>query len=292
MKNVFYKSAYGDIFYDFTLADGKPIIIFTHGVGMDHKTFEMQVDALKSDYRILVWDLPGHGHSTIKKHKERFTRISADCLNGLMNELKIDKAIFVGQSLGSMIVQHFQIKHPEKVIATIHVPGIELKSHVGSWSKIFIPFMMFMLNLIPSKIFYTSFGKHRAVNKDVQKYLSETMSRTGKKRALEITKDMVYDLIDKSPEPKKVPLLITYGKKDLFFIRNAAKKWHRKETGSNCTEVQNANHIANQDNPEEFNKAVIDFLTALEYGEGDDAGTHNMKYERSEAPSEYSRFNG
>ena len=263
MNNAFYKSAYGDIFYDFQLADGKPTIIFTHGVGMDHKTFEMQVDALKSDYRVLVWDLPGHGRSTIREHKERFTKISADCLNGLMNELRINKAILVGQSLGSMVVQHFQMKHPQKVIATIHVPGIELKSHVGPWSKTFVPFMMFMLDLIPSKTFYKSFGKHRAVKKDVQKYLSETMSRTGKKLALEITRDMVYDLIDKYPEPEKVPLLITYGKKDLFFIRSAAKKWHRKETGSNCVEIQNANHIANQDNPEKFNKAVIDFLNAL-----------------------------
>ncbi len=260
MGNAFYNSEYGDIFYDFTLADGKPIIIFIHGVGMDHKTFDMQIEAMKSDYSILVWDLPGHGRSTIKKHKERFTKMSADCLNGLMNETGVNKAIFVGQSLGSMIVQHFQIKHPRKVIAAIHVPGIELKSHVGSWSKIFVPFMIFILNLIPSNTFYKSFGKHRAVKKDVQKYLSETMSRIGKKLALEITKDMVYDLIDKSPEPEKVPLLITYGKRDLFFIRIAAKKWHRKETGSNCVEIQSANHIANQDNPEEFNKAVIDFL--------------------------------
>ncbi len=138
MKEELYKSAYGDIFYELTLADGKPKIIFTHGVGMDNKTYEMQVEALKSDYSVLVWDLPGHGRSTIKEYNERFTKMSADCLNELLNEIGIDKAIFVGQSLGSMIVQHFQIKHPQKVIATIHVPGIELKSHVGSWSKIFV----------------------------------------------------------------------------------------------------------------------------------------------------------
>lgn len=264
MKKAIFNSEYGDIYYELSNAKEKPVVIFTHGVGMDHQTFEMQVEVLKSDYSVLVWDLPGHGRSTIKEQKERFTKMSADCLNRLMTELEINKAIFVGQSLGSMIVQHFQIKHPKKVTAAIHVPGIELTSHVGSWSKIFVPFMMFMLNLIPSKTFYKSFGKHRAVKKDVQKYLSETMTRTGKKLALIITKDMVYDLIEKSPKPVKVPLLITYGKKDLFFIRNAAKKWHRKETGSNCTEIQNANHIANQDNPEEFNKAVIDFLKALE----------------------------
>lgn len=135
MKNGFYKSNYGDIYYELSLSEGKPIIIFIHGVGMDHKTFGMQVEALKSDYSILVWDLPGHGRSTIKEYQERFTKISADCLNGLMNETGVSKAIFVGQSLGSMIVQHFQIEHSRKVMAAIHVPGIELKSHVGTLVK-------------------------------------------------------------------------------------------------------------------------------------------------------------
>jgi 3-oxoadipate enol-lactonase len=264
MKKSILKSVYGNIYYELSIVKEKPVIIFTHGVGMDLRTFEIQVDFFKSDYSVLVWDLPGHGLSSLKEQKERFTKMSADCLNILMNELEIKKAILVGQSLGSMIVQHFQIKNPKKVIAVIHVPGIELKSHVESWAKIFVPLMIFMLNLIPEKIFYKSFGKHRAVKKDVQKYLSETMSQTGKKLALKITEDMVYDLIDKSPEPQKAPLLITYGEKDLFFIRNAAKKWHKKRAGSNFVEIQNANHIANQDNPEEFNKAMIDFVEGLE----------------------------
>jgi len=264
MIKAMFKSEYGDIYYEWWSQNEKPVIIFTHGVGMDLRTFDMQVEFFKSNYHVLVWDLPGHGRSTLKEQKDRFTKMSADCLNTLMNELEINKAIFVGQSLGSMIIQHFQIKNPQKVAAVIHVPGIELKSHVGSWSRIFVPFMMFMLNLIPSKLFYSSFGKHRAVKKDVQMYLSETMSRTGKKLALAITRDMVYDLIDRSPEPQKAPLLITYGTEDLFFIRNAAKKWHRNEIGSTCVEIQNANHIANQDNPEEFNRAMLAFLVAVE----------------------------
>jgi pimeloyl-ACP methyl ester carboxylesterase len=171
MEKAMFKSEYGDIYYELSRAKEKPVIIFTHGVGMDHRTFATQVEAFKADYGVLVWDLPGHGRSTIKKRKERFTKMSADCLNRLMDELGIDEAILVGQSLGSMIVQHFQI-------------------------------------------------------------------------------------------------LITYLEKDLFFIRNAAKKWHRTEAGSQCVEIPNANHIANQDNPEAFNQAVMDFLGALEEKRG------------------------
>ena len=263
MKNTMFKSKYGDIYYELTRVEQKPMVVFTHGVGMDHKTFYAQVNALKSDYNVLVWDLPGHGNSSLKNYHKRFTVLSAECLNDLMKGLNIQEAYFVGQSLGSMIVQHFQIKFPEKVKATIHVPGIELTSHVGPWAKKFVPVMMSMLKLIPSKLFYSSFGKHRAVKKEVQEYLSATMSRTGKKLALAITKDMAYDLIDESPMLLKKPMLIAYGEKDLFFIRNAAKKWHKKEPVSQCIEISNANHIANQDNPEEFNSAMIAFLHSV-----------------------------
>ncbi|MBW6537804.1 MAG: alpha/beta hydrolase [Mariniphaga sp.] len=263
MNKAILKSEYGDIYYELSGEKEKPVVIFTHGVGMDHQTFKMQVEAIKSDYSVLVWDLPGHGRSTIKEQNERFTKMSACCLNKLMNETGVSKAILVGQSLGSMIVQHFLIKYHEKVTATVHVPGIELKRHIGSWSKMFVPLMMGMFYLFPKNTFYRMFGRHRAENTEVQNYLSDSMRQTGKKLALKITKDMVYDLIDKHPAQEKRPLLITYGEKELLYIQKASRKWHELSLNSKCVRIKNANHILNQDNPEEFNRAFIDFLEEI-----------------------------
>jgi 3-oxoadipate enol-lactonase len=258
-----YKSEYGDIYYEWQSADTKLVVVFIHGVGMDHHTFQDQVEPLRSDYSTLVWDLPGHGNSTLNNYNKRFTDLSAYCLNELLEELKIHEVILVGQSLGSLIAQYFQINYPEKVKAVVHAPGIELKSHVGAWAKWFVPFLLFLIGLIPEKTFYRAFGKHRAVKKEVQEYLSGTMKQTGKKLALQITTDMTYDLIDPSPRPKKVPLLMLYGQKDLFFIKKASKKWHKNEPMSHSVEIANANHIANQDNPDDFNQALLGFLEGL-----------------------------
>lgn len=223
MKKAMFSSSYGDLYFELSGTGNGPTLGFIHGVGMDHHTFQEQVKPLASYYRILVWDLPGHGASTSKNYTKRFTEISADCLNELMVELQISQAVLVGQSLGSMVAQHFQLKHPEKVLAIVHAPGIELKSHIGTWAKKLVPFFIFLIGLIPENMFYKSFGKHRAVKKEVQEYLSATISHTGKKFALQITADMCYDLIDSWPQPKKVPLLILYGEKDLSFIRKASK---------------------------------------------------------------------
>lgn len=257
---MIYQSKYGDIYYQLTGKEDSPVIVFIHGVGMDHRTFDKQVDAFKSDYGILVWDLPGHGSSTYKESRKRFTEMAADCLYNLLDSLGIDEVILVGQSLGSIVAQHFQAKYPRCVLATVHVPGIEISSRMGSWTKVFVPLMMGMFKFFPSKPFYRLFGKHRAVNIEVQEYLSRAIEKVGKKLVLRVTKDMVYDIIEESPRPPTRPTLVTFGDQDLFFIRRGAKKWHLRESTSKFAEIKNANHIANQDNPEGFNLALSGFL--------------------------------
>lgn len=263
MKKGIISSAYGDIHYKLSGIDSGPTLVFIHGVGMDHFTFQEQLTSLEQHSKVLVWDLPGHGASTLENYHKRFTELSAECLNELMEALQISQAVLVGQSLGSMVAQHFQLNFPEKVMAVVHAPGIELKSHMGKWVKMLVPIFIFLIGLIPEKMFCSSFGKHRAVKKEVQDYLASTIGKIGKKLALKITADMCYDLIDPSPNPPKVPLLIIYGEKDLAFIRNASKAWHKNEPTSQCVEIANANHIANQDNPVDFNRALKAFLEGL-----------------------------
>jgi 3-oxoadipate enol-lactonase len=166
----------------------------------------------------------------------------------------------IGQSLGSLVVQHFQIKYPEKVVATVHAPGIQLKKFFGEWAKIFIPITMGMFKLFPEKKFYKSFGRHRAEKLEVQQYLSKAIEKTGKKLVMKITEDMIYDLIEDAPKPKQKPMLICYGDRDLFFIRNGCRAWHRQSPGSVCYSISKANHIANQDNPFMFNRKLKEFL--------------------------------
>jgi 3-oxoadipate enol-lactonase len=263
MKKGIISSTHGDIYYELSGISHGPTLVFIHGVGMDHLTFQEQLASLKQHYKVLVWDLPGHGASTLENYQKRFTELSAECLNELMEALQISQAILVGQSLGSMVAQHFQLNYPEKVMAVVHAPGIELKSHQGKWAKPFVPIFIFLMGLIPEKMFCSSFGKHRAVKKEVQDYLARSIGKIGKRLALKITADMCYDLIDSSPQPAKAPLLLIYGEKDLGFIKNASKAWHKKDPSSQCVEIPNANHIANQDNPVDFNQVLKGFLEGL-----------------------------
>ena len=160
------KCEYGDIYYQVSGPDNAPAIIFIHDVGMTLDAFENQVAILSKSYKTIVWDLPGHGRSTIIKSEQRFTSLAADCLFVLTEEVGVEKAFIVGQSLGNIIAQRFQLKHPEKVYASVHVPETELKNNIDSWSKIFTPVLNGVFNLLPSKTFYRSLFKQQKLVND------------------------------------------------------------------------------------------------------------------------------
>src|SRR4051812_17737082 len=41
----------------------RPLLLLTHGAGIDHDLFRNNVDALAERYRVLTWDVRGHGLS-------------------------------------------------------------------------------------------------------------------------------------------------------------------------------------------------------------------------------------
>lgn len=76
-------------------------VLFTHGAGLDHTMFDAQTSALAAaGYRVLVWDMRGHGQSTLSPER-RFTAADAlDDLAALCEECGIERVVPVGHSLG------------------------------------------------------------------------------------------------------------------------------------------------------------------------------------------------
>jgi 3-oxoadipate enol-lactonase len=258
MIKMIHESKYGNIYYELSGVEGASVIAFCHGVGMDHQTFKKQIDALESDYQVLVWDMPGHGRSSIKNKEMNYSLMAAECLVELLDITNTKRAILGGLSLGSFVVQYVLEQHPERVISTFHIGGIPL---YPKYSSIIKPIVYFtgLLKLMPSNMFYRSFAKHRANQKETQRYLQDSISKVGKDLVLKITKDMGENMIRGTAKPPNRPLLIACGEDDIY-TRSYSVKWHKRIPESNIAIISNANHIANQDNWKEFNESLIMFL--------------------------------
>ena len=88
-------------------------IVFIHGVGLNHEIWNPQIEFFKKQTTI-TYDLFCHGKSTCAFDQISFEDFSSQ-INGLLQFLKIQKAILVGFSLGGLIAAHFASTYKEKI---------------------------------------------------------------------------------------------------------------------------------------------------------------------------------
>jgi pimeloyl-ACP methyl ester carboxylesterase len=82
--------------------EGSPVIIFIHGFPFNKSMWNLQVEPLKDDYRLIMYDIRGHGNSDAGIEVFSIDLFANDLI-GLMDALKIDKAILCGLSMGGYI---------------------------------------------------------------------------------------------------------------------------------------------------------------------------------------------
>jgi (E)-2-((N-methylformamido)methylene)succinate hydrolase len=110
MPNAVYKQ--GKIFYE-EKGSGEPLI-FIHGVGLDHTMWNQQIDSLSDSFRVIVYDMLGHGGSEHPPGPYSLSQY-VEQLSGLMEFLKIEKTHLVGFSMGGMVAQAFALDFKDKL---------------------------------------------------------------------------------------------------------------------------------------------------------------------------------
>lgn len=104
---------------------GYPIILI-HGSGpgaSGWSNFSPNIAPLAENFRVLAIDVPGWGKSSAVSAQESD---SVEALRQFMDELGIEKAALVGNSMGGMISINMAIKYPERVshLITMGAPGL------------------------------------------------------------------------------------------------------------------------------------------------------------------------
>lgn len=94
----------------------EPTIVLVHGLGLNLAMWQWQLPALKKHYRVVTYDLLGHGDSAKPSGSYHMVQM-VDQLCQLIDDLSIDRCALVGFSLGGLIVQAFTLAHPDRVSA-------------------------------------------------------------------------------------------------------------------------------------------------------------------------------
>ena len=98
--------------------DAESVIIFIHGVGMNQRVWQPQIDHFSKDHTVVVYDMLGHGDSPMPVEDVQLTDYSSQ-LSELLEYLDISQAILVGHSTGALISIEFTLDNPDKVLGLV-----------------------------------------------------------------------------------------------------------------------------------------------------------------------------
>jgi len=93
-----------------------PAVAMIHGFGLNRAMWQWQLPALTPHFRVLTYDLLGHGESALPEGAPDLAMFSGQ-LRRLMDRCGIERAAVVGFSLGGMIARRFALDYPDRLTA-------------------------------------------------------------------------------------------------------------------------------------------------------------------------------
>jgi 3-oxoadipate enol-lactonase len=101
-----------DLFFQDT-GSGEPLLL-AHAIGCDHRMWDPVVPLLADSFRVIRFDARGHGRSPVPPRPYTLGALAADAV-ALMDKLRIEKAHWVGVSMGAMVGMALALEHPDRV---------------------------------------------------------------------------------------------------------------------------------------------------------------------------------
>lgn len=264
--------------------DGKRAAVLLHGKNFYGSYWENTIKALTAaGYRVIVPDQLGFGKSAKPDIDYSFDLLARNTIH-LLDQLQVQQAVIVGHSMGGMLAVRLARNYPERVSRLVLEDPIGLEDY-----RFFVPpqttaqLYEIEMNMTPEK--YRAFVKHyfvkwqpeyeRFVETRCREALSGEFPRYAKAAAL------TFQMIYRQPVRHeffliKPPTLLVVGLKDRTTVgRGRVPEVILKDKGRydllgkaaakdipNCqlVEIPGVGHIPHLEAPEQFHRALLDFL--------------------------------
>jgi pimeloyl-ACP methyl ester carboxylesterase len=214
-----------------------------------------QVAAFKDRYRIIVWDMRGHGDSDYPDDPALYsTAHTVADMAALLDECGLDKAVIGGLSLGGYSTLAFHKAHPKRCTALLLCdtgPGFKKDESRLAWNE-----RAHKRAATLESEGLAALGGSAEV-KQARHRNAQGLAHAARGMLAQDNSDVFHSLpgIDK-------PTLVVVGDNDTPFLP-ATDYMVAKIPGAEKAVVPKAGHSSNIDNPDAFNAAVGAFLDRL-----------------------------
>jgi 3-oxoadipate enol-lactonase len=252
---------------------GAPFVLI-HGHPFDHTMWYPQIGAFSAHYHVITPDLRGYGKSSLPKlGNSKFEDYATDVLL-LLDYLKVENFHLAGLSLGGQIIMEIFRQAPRRVKTLIFADtfaGLDTPEVKQGRYDTAARLEKEGMDAYAGEAIYKMFKpEHVSSMPNAANHVIKMMkaaSPKGAATALRARAERINYLTDVLPKIN-IPTLVIVGREDEF--TPVAKAEELKENLQNCKLViiEDAGHMPNLEQPEKFNKAVLDFLASVKYVEG------------------------
>ena len=242
-------------------ATNDPWLVLSNPLGTDLSIWDQQVARLKTFFRILRYDQRGHGQTEAPPGRYTFDLLADDAL-GLLDALSIERTHFVGLSMGAATAAKIAECAPERLnrIALCDSSGASTPLSHQQWEQ--------RIALVAKG------GTAAVVESLLQRWITPEALKS-KAPYVEIVRRMIlntpvegfigcsaavgnHDFLS-TIHTIKQPTLFLAGEKDVT-AAGFMRQMHERLPMSSYTEIKNAGHISNIEQPEAFTHAIEEFL--------------------------------
>ncbi|OCS91749.1 alpha/beta fold hydrolase [Caryophanon latum] len=251
-------------YYSSTNEAATHTLVLLHGIGGNSNIFYKQLDMFCAHFHVLCIDLPGHGDSPcVHSYEDHFNYdIVVREVEKTMEALNIQRAHFVGISLGSIVIHHLLQKAPERVLSAVLGGTI---TRFNAWSKGLLVIGQAIKHMTPHMWIYRLFahvmmpkGRHA---KSRSLFIREAKKMTRRNFFTWFTLiqnvEQTYKYAHRSPVPK----LYISGEEDHLFVRALLKDIQR-DIHAKALVLKKCGHVCNIEKAQAFNEAAIAFVHA------------------------------
>ena len=236
---------------------GRPVLM-SHGYSATRHMWDGQHTFLGDRYRLVSWDMRGHGATESPDDPARYSHaLTVADMRALLDHLGIRRGVIGGLSLGGTMSLEFFVAHPEMVEALILCdtgPGYRNADARAKWNER----AMARATELEARGLDALGGRSREM-REAQQHHRSAQGLAHAARGMLAQKDSrVIDALGAIA----VPTLVIVGDKDEPFIA-PCEYMAKKIPGARLEVIRDAGHSSNLDQPDAFNRVLIDFLDSL-----------------------------
>jgi len=244
-----------------------PALVFLHGLGGNHLSWWQQVPYFMRWFECITVDQRSFGMSPDPDGS--FCDAHPSDLGALLDHLKIEKAVLVGQSMGGWTIVGYALEHPERVAAMVmaDTPGGIFAPEMGAlMASVRGP--VSPLQQGPPIGSMPTYAHDYFARRPEMAFLYDSIRIFGAHPPDDAVKRLGarrYDLA-KVRERLTMPILCIEGEQDVLIAPEMIRHLVKALPNARLAMVPGAGHSVYFEKPEVFNQVILDFVRELGYG--------------------------